>query len=64
MTTVNQPKVTHDGYCVLWSAEDEEFVGNCVEFPSLLWQATTQERSAHGDPRPRDRGPRRSGQSR
>ncbi len=43
MTTVTQPEVTHYGYRVLWSAEDQEFVGTCVEFPSLSWLATTQE---------------------
>ena len=24
-------------YCVAWSAEDEEFVGTCIEFPSLSY---------------------------
>ena len=24
-------------YRVIWSAEDQEFVGTCAEFPSLSW---------------------------
>lgn len=24
-------------YRVMWSAEDQEFVGTCAEFPSLSW---------------------------
>ena len=27
----------HYAYRVLWSSEDEEFVGLCSEFPSLSW---------------------------
>ena len=27
----------HYGYRVIWSAEDEEFVGLCAEFPSLSY---------------------------
>jgi predicted HicB family RNase H-like nuclease len=40
--------VTHYGYRVLWSAEDQEFVGSCVEFPSLSWLARTQEEALRG----------------
>jgi predicted HicB family RNase H-like nuclease len=29
----------HYTYRVTWSAEDEEYVGLCVEFPSLSWLA-------------------------
>ena len=28
---------------VTWSAEDEEFVATCTEFPSLSWLAGTPE---------------------
>lgn len=27
----------HYDYSVFWSAEDGEYVGRCVEFPSLSW---------------------------
>ena len=33
-------------YRVTWSEEDQEYVGLCLEFPSLSWLAETQE---HGD---------------
>ena len=35
-------------YRVTWSAEDEEFVGLCVEFPSLSWLASTQDDAFSG----------------
>ena len=28
---------------VLWSEEDEEFVGLCAEFPSLSWLAASRD---------------------
>lgn len=31
--------VEHYTYRVTWSAEDEEFVATCAEFPSLSWLA-------------------------
>lgn len=34
--------VTHYTYRVSWSSEDQEFVGTCVEFPSLSWLAPSQ----------------------
>lgn len=34
---VEYPEVSHYDYRVAWSAEDEEFVATCVEFPSLSW---------------------------
>lgn len=34
--------VSHYAYRVTWSAEDEEFVATCLEFPSLSWLAHTQ----------------------
>lgn len=33
---------------VTWSAEDEEFVATCVEFPSLSWLAATPEQALSG----------------
>ncbi len=35
-------------YRVLWSEEDEEFVGLCAEFPSLSWLAPTPEKALKG----------------
>lgn len=33
---------------VTWSAEDEEYVGGCAEFPSLSWLAGTPEDALAG----------------
>jgi predicted HicB family RNase H-like nuclease len=38
----------HYTYRVTWSAEDEEHVGLCVEFPSLSWLAPTPEAALAG----------------
>ena len=35
-------------YRVTWSSEDEEFVGLCVEFPSLSWLGESQEGALKG----------------
>jgi len=35
-------------YRVSWSAEDEEYVGLCAEFPSLSWLASTPETALNG----------------
>lgn len=35
-------------YRVSWSAEDEEFVGTCAEFPSLSWLEENQEEALVG----------------
>lgn len=35
-------------YRVMWSEEDEEYVGLCVEFPSLSWLAATPEEALEG----------------
>lgn len=35
-------------YRVTWSEEDEEYIGLCVEFPSLSWLATTPEAALKG----------------
>ncbi|MBN1316130.1 MAG: toxin-antitoxin system HicB family antitoxin [Anaerolineales bacterium] len=35
-------------YRVMWSEEDEEYVGLCVEFPSLSWLAQQPEEALSG----------------
>lgn len=35
-------------YRVTWSEEDEEYVGLCVEFPSLSWLAAEPEEALRG----------------
>jgi predicted HicB family RNase H-like nuclease len=35
-------------YRVTWSEEDGEYVGLCVEFPSLSWLAPTPEKALSG----------------
>lgn len=35
-------------YRVSWSAQDDQFVATCVEFPSLSWLATTSEEALSG----------------
>ncbi len=35
-------------YRVMWSDEDQEFVGLCVEFPSLSWLKPSPEASLKG----------------
>jgi predicted HicB family RNase H-like nuclease len=35
-------------YRVTWSVDDEEYVGSCVEFPSLSWLANEPEAALHG----------------
>jgi predicted HicB family RNase H-like nuclease len=41
-------KNDHYAYRVIWSAEDEEYVGLCAEFPSLSWLASTPEAALKG----------------
>ena len=38
----------HYTYRVTWSAEDEEHVGLCTEFPSLSWLAPTPDEALTG----------------
>lgn len=38
----------HYTYRVIWSAEDNEFVGLCAEFPSLSFLAETQSEALLG----------------
>jgi predicted HicB family RNase H-like nuclease len=42
--------MSHDHYTyrVTWSLEDGEYVGLCVEFPSLSWLAKTPEAALGG----------------
>lgn len=35
-------------YRVTWSEEDHEYVGLCIEFPSLSWLAKTPEAALQG----------------
>ena len=42
------PNVDHYTYRVSWSEEDGEFVGNCIEFPSLSWLDKRQEGALRG----------------
>ena len=35
-------------YRVTWAEEDNEYVGLCVEFPSLSWLASTPEAALEG----------------
>jgi predicted HicB family RNase H-like nuclease len=35
-------------YRITWSEDDQEYVGLCLEFPSLSWLADTQEASLQG----------------
>jgi len=41
-------RTDHYTYRVTWSAEDDEHVGLCVEFPSLSWLAKTPEGALKG----------------
>ena len=42
--------MTNDRYTyrVSWSQEDQEYVGACIEFPSLSWLALTPEEALIG----------------
>ena len=35
-------------YRIIWSEEDNEYVGLCAEFPSLSWLAQDQTAALHG----------------
>ena len=41
-------KNDHYTYRVTWSEDDNEYVGLCVEFPSLSWLAGTPEAALKG----------------
>jgi hypothetical protein len=38
----------HYAYRVIWSEDDQEFVGLCAEFPSLSWLEKNQEAALRG----------------
>lgn len=38
----------HYAYRVLWSQDDQEYVGLCAEFPSLSWLAESQDAAWQG----------------
>ncbi|MCU1481737.1 MAG: HicB family protein [Subtercola sp.] len=40
--------VNHYTYRVVWSADDDEYVGQVVEFPSLSWLAATPVEAFEG----------------
>jgi predicted HicB family RNase H-like nuclease len=42
---VNNDRYT---YRITWSEEDREFVGLCIEFPSLSWLAETPQAALQG----------------
>jgi predicted HicB family RNase H-like nuclease len=46
--SVVRPEVSHYAYRVVWSAEDQEFVATCAEFPSLSWLAPDQVEALQG----------------
>ncbi len=41
-------KIDRYTYRVTWSEEDQEYVGLCVEFPSLSWLDKSQEKALLG----------------
>ena len=47
-TLRRNPKADRFTYRVTWSAEDNEYVGLCAEFPSLSWLARTPEDALTG----------------
>jgi predicted HicB family RNase H-like nuclease len=47
-TPKRNPKTDRFTYRVTWSAEDNEHVGLCAEFPSLSWLARTPEDALAG----------------
>lgn len=44
---VFEPQAT-EGLHVIWSSEDQEFIGLCDEFPSLSWLEPTWEAALNG----------------
>ena len=41
-------EIDHYTYRVIWSEEDEQYVGLCAEFPSLSWLASSPEETLRG----------------
>jgi predicted HicB family RNase H-like nuclease len=48
MQKVARPDVSHYTYRVTWSAEDDEFLATCAEFPSLSRLASSQVGALRG----------------
>jgi predicted HicB family RNase H-like nuclease len=49
MDTLDWPvDVSHYTFRVTWSAEDDEFVATCLEFPSLSWLASSRNQAIEG----------------
>jgi predicted HicB family RNase H-like nuclease len=48
MRIVSRPDISHYAYRVTWSAEDNEFVATCTEFPSLSWLAPSKFEALEG----------------
>lgn len=50
MSTTEKPsvEVSHYTYRVTWSAEDDEYVASCLEFPSLSWLAKSRNSAVDG----------------
>lgn len=48
MRTVSRPDMSHYTYRVTWSAEDNEFVATCAEFPSLSWLSSSRIEAIEG----------------
>jgi predicted HicB family RNase H-like nuclease len=42
------PKIDHYTYRLIWSEDDNQFVGLCAEFPSLSYLASTHEKTIRG----------------
>lgn len=42
------PNTDRYTYRITWSEDDSEFIGLCVEFPSLSWLARTPEAALRG----------------
>jgi len=43
-----QAEIDRYTYRVIWSEEDEQYVGLCAEFPSLSWLAGSPEEALRG----------------
>ena len=41
-------EIDHYTYRVIWSDEDEQYVGLCAEFPSISWLASSPEKALRG----------------
>jgi len=42
------PEIDKYSYRVMWSEDDQEFVGTCAEFPSLSWLKSSPEAALKG----------------